>query len=236
MIDFPSAEASRQPAEEGIGLSSGEWEVDGEPILLEDEPAAEVPTPIPTTHTAIPRAAPLVVEAANPEQIIEAMLFVGGVPLTAATAGAAIRGLTAEGFREIADAIAQRYRLQHRPYAIMPREGGYALELLPAYRGLRERVFGGPRIARLAPAALDCLAAIAYRQPAAKADIDAVRGTDSGPVLRQLIRLGLIAARQRLGAGAGEVRYGTTARFLQVFGLESIEDLPRLGETESLAI
>ena len=62
--------------------------------------------------------------------------------------------------------------------------------------------------------------------------MDAIRGTDSGAVLRQLVRLGLIAVQHRAEAAVREVRYGTTPRFLQVFGLASLDELPRLGEPE----
>jgi segregation and condensation protein B len=96
---------------------------------------------------------------------------------------------------------------------------------------LRERLFGGPREARLNQAAIDVLSAIAYRQPIGRAEIDSLRGADSSGTLRQLVRLGLIAVHQRAEAGAREVRYGTTPRFLQVFGLAALDELPRLGDT-----
>jgi segregation and condensation protein B len=159
------------------------------------------------------------------------MLFVGGHALTAEAACSAIRGLTAERFREAVESLGRRYRRQRRPYAVEPRDGGYVLALLPAYRGLREKVFGGPREARLGQPALDVLAVVAYRQPVGKAEVDAVRGTDSGGVLRQLVRLGLLAVQHRAEAETREVRYGTTPRFLHVFGLRSLDDLPRLGDT-----
>jgi segregation and condensation protein B len=63
-----------------------------------------------------------------------------------------------------------------------------------------------------------------------KAEVDAIRGTDSGATLRQLVRLGLIAVQHRADASAREVRYGTTPRFLDVFGLASLDELPRLGD------
>lgn len=93
-------------------------------------------------------------------------------------------------------------------------------------------MFGGPREARLTQPALDVLAVVAYRQPVGKAEVDAARGTDSGSVLRQLVRLGLIAVRQRGDADGKEVLYGTTPRFLQVMGLGTLDDLPRLGDTQ----
>jgi segregation and condensation protein B len=129
------------------------------------------------------------------------------------------------------DLLNRRYRAQRRPYAIEARDGGFVLALLPGYRAVRERVFGGPREARLNQSSLDVLAVIAYRQPVGKAEVDAVRGMDSGGLLRQLVRLGLVAVRQRADADGKEVLYGTTPRFLQVMNLNSPDDLPRLGDT-----
>lgn len=168
----------------------------------------------------------------SPEQIIEAMLFVGGHPLTPPVACSAVRGLTPERFQAAIDALNRKYREQLRPYAVQPRDGGFVLAVPPSYRSLRERLFGGPREARLSQPAVDVLAVIAYRQPVGKAEIDAARGTDSGSVLRQLVRLGLIAVQHRAEAADREVRYGTTPRFLDVFGLGSLDELPRLGETQ----
>lgn len=158
------------------------------------------------------------------------MLFVGGHPLAAEVACAAVRGLTPERFQLAIDILNRRYRDQWRPYAIEARDDGFVLAVRPAYRNLRERLFGGPRETRLSQPALDVLSVIAYRQPVGKAEVDAIRGTDSGATLRQLVRLGLIAVQHRADATAREVRYGTTPRFLDVFGLASLDELPRLGD------
>ncbi|MDY3559371.1 SMC-Scp complex subunit ScpB [Gemmata sp. JC673] len=168
----------------------------------------------------------------SPEQLVEAMLFVGGHPLAAEVACAAVRGLTPERFQEAVAVLNKRYRDQHRPYLIESRDDGFVLSVRPAYRGLREKLFGGPREARLSQPALDVLSVVAYRQPLSKAEVDVVRGTDSGPALRQLVRLGLIAVRHRADAAEREVRYGTTPRFLQVFGLQALDELPRLGDAQ----
>lgn len=160
------------------------------------------------------------------------MLFVGGPPLTAEAACGAVRGLTPDAVRAAVDGLAAKYRRQARPYTVEARGGGWVLAPLAAYRGVRERLVGGPREARLSQPALDVLAVVAYRQPVAKAEVDAARGADSGGVLRQLVRLGLVAVAGRAEGGGREVRYGTTARFLRVFGLATLDDLPRLGDTE----
>lgn len=170
----------------------------------------------------------------SPEQLVEAMLFVGGAPLAADVACAAVRGLSAERFRAAIDALNRRYRAQWRPYAIEARGNGFVLAVRPAFRPLRERLFGGAREARLTQPALDVLSVVAYRQPVGKAEVDALRGTDSGATLRQLVRLGLVAVRHRADASGREVRYGTTSRFLQLFGLSSLDELPRLGDSEQV--
>ena len=240
----PAPAADPSPLELGQAAASqfggGAWELDAEPAAEAPEAAPEPPPPPPAAPplALFPRAEERLTSAADPppspEQLVEAMLFVGGHPLTEAVACRAVRGLTADGFREAIDALNRRYRKQHRPYTIQPRDDGFALAVLPAYRGLRERLFGGPREARLSQPALDVLAVVAYRQPVGKAEIDAVRGTDSGGVLRQLVRLGLVAVQHRAEAGTREVRYGTTPRFLQVFGLTSLDELPRLGDTQQV--
>jgi segregation and condensation protein B len=206
------------------------WELDAEiPDLPEEDPPPVIAPAPPPLKAAVPP-----IEGEEPpshEQIVEAMLFVGGHPLSAAVARSAIRGLTPERFQEAIDALNRRYRKQGRPYSIQPRDDGYVLSILPSFRGLRERLFGGPREARLNQTAIDVLSIIAYRQPVGKLEIDSVRGLDSGGTLRQLVRLGLIAVQHRAEAGSREVRYGTTPRFLQVLGIASLDELPRLGET-----
>lgn len=169
--------------------------------------------------------------SASVREIIEAALFVGGPPLTAETVHSALR-IPPAMFRETIDALNAKYKAQRRPYSLILKDGGYVLAVKPQYRSLREKLFGGPREARLSQAALDVLSLVAYRQPIEKTEIDSVRGFDSGSVIRQLVRLGLIAVQRRGEAGHSEVCYGTTPRFLKLFQLSSLDDLPRLGEAE----
>lgn len=232
-----TAERSPDPPPE----LSGDWQLDAEPPAEQEsgdrgqesgkveESVSSLPTlhsPLSTPHSD---AAP-----PSPEQLVEAMLFVGGHPLTADAACSAVRGLTPERFLAAVDSLARTYRRQRRPYTVLPRANGFVLAVTPAFRGLRERLFGGPREARLSHPAIDVLSVVAYRQPVGKAEIDAMRGTDSGSLLRQLVRLGLVAVQHRAEAGTREVRYGTTARFLKVFGLGSLDELPRLGDTSQV--
>jgi segregation and condensation protein B len=218
-------------------VGSQDWQVDevAEEVAAGEEAALSpgVPLPIVPAPGSPPLAEPVNEPTVppTPVQIVEALLFVGGPPLTAGHAADAIRGLTAEQFRECIDTLNRVYRAQARPYAVMAERGGYVLRVSRRYAAVREKLYGGPREARLTQPALDVLSLVAYRQPVGKAEIDSVRGSDSGGVLRQLVRLGLIAASES-GGESKESLYGTTPRFLEVFRLRALDDLPELGEPE----
>lgn len=186
------------------------------------EPAAPEPAPVAPRRF---RSTPPPAEAPPPvERIVEAMLFVGGPPLTAAAVAGAVRGLTPERVHEAVDALNARYRAQRRPYTVQPRGGGWVLSARPDTAAVRERLHGGPKAARLSQPAVDVLGLVAYRQPVPKAAVDAARGADSAGPLRQLVRLGLVTLRKDAGG------YATTPRFLELFGLSRVDDLPRPAE------
>ena len=75
---------------------------------------------------------------------------------------------------------------------------------------------------------------VAYRQPVTKQEIDSLRGAESGSLLRQLVRRGLIAVVQRADAQQRQVSYGTTQRFLDLFQLRSLDDLPQTQDLQRL--
>jgi segregation and condensation protein B len=167
------------------------------------------------------------------KRILEAILFTGGAPLSAVRAAEAVRGLTAAQLAEIVDELNRDYRSQGRPYRIQLRDQGYELALQPRFRTVVDRLYGSTREARLSPQALDVLSLVAYRQPVTKQEIESLRGAESGGQLRQLVRLGLIAL-QRGEANQKEVCYGTTAKFLKLFGLLSLDDLPRTQDLQKI--
>lgn len=191
-------------------------------------PAADAPTPVADAPSSPEDTPP------DPLRIIEALLFVAGQPLKAERICEIIRGLTAEQFIEAVDTLNHAYRQQGRPYAILAQEHGYLLTLRPRFLEVVEKVYGGPREARLSTAAIDVLSLVAYRQPVGKADIDSYRGAESGPLLRQLVRRGLIQVVCLGGADKRQVAYATSPRFLQMFGLSNLEDLPRTQDPQQM--
>jgi segregation and condensation protein B len=167
-------------------------------------------------------------------RIIEALLFVGGTPLTAKRAREILRGLSEEQFDGAITQLNADYRRQARPYAIQPQGAGWVLTLRPSYRQVIDKLYGGVREARLSTAAIDVLALVAYRQPVSKSDVDTMRGADSGALLRQLVRRGLVQIMPLPGARPREVAYSTTPKFLEMLGLQSLDDLPKTHDLQQL--
>jgi segregation and condensation protein B len=168
------------------------------------------------------------------ERLVEAMLFLGGPPLTPARASEAVRGLAPERLAEAVERLNRAYRQQGRPYHIQFRNDGYELVLRPRFTRVVDRLAGSPREARLSPQALDVLALVAYRQPVTRAGVEGLRGADSAGPLRQLVRLGLIAVQRGSAAADPDVTYSTTTRFLTLFRLRSLDDLPRTQDLQRL--
>jgi segregation and condensation protein B len=211
------------------------WEVDA-PMELVPDDEAEVLAP-PVDVPPAPKPTPLGKKSTEPDDappslsnLVASLLFVGGEPLTATAATATIRGLTATGFEEQIELLNRTYRAQNRPYTIVPRGEGYVLQVKVQFHSLRERLYGGPREVRLSQPALDVLSVIAYKQPVSKGELDAARGQESSGLIRQLLRLGLISATRVATAGRSTVGYCTTPRFLELFQLGSLDDLPRLDD------
>lgn len=164
----------------------------------------------------------------SPVQVIEAALFVGGAPLTAKKISNMVRGSFDTAFVEqTLDELNAAYLAQGRPYEIRLGEGGYRLELRAEYDRLRHRVYGsGPREVRLAQDVLEVLALVAYLQPISQKDVESHGKANAGNLLRQLLRRDLISFERGPG-GRKDLQYQTTPRFLSVFGLASLEDLPQ---------
>lgn len=113
--------------------------------------------------------------------------------------------------------------------------GGYRLRTATASAPW-VRAMTGRRPVRLSRAALETMAIVAYRQPITRSDVDNVRGVDSSVVLRSLLEKDLVRILGRKEEPGRPMIYGTTRKFLEVFGLEGIKELPSLKEFTELAV
>lgn len=169
----------------------------------------------------------------SPSSILEAMLFVGSAtdePLTGERVAALMRGVRASEIDAAVRELNERYRAENRPYQITSEGAGYRLTLLPDFYRIRERLYGKTRQARLSQAAIEVLSLVAYNQPLSADDLTRLRGMPAGAILSQLVRRQLLAL-DRTDPEFPKGRYKTTPRFLQIFGLESLDELPRSEET-----
>lgn len=160
----------------------------------------------------------------TPVQLVEALLFVAGEPVTVADLARALE-VPADAIEQALETLAaacggRGIRLQR---------DGDRLQLVsaPEAAAAIERFLGVQAPTRLSPAALEVLAIIAYRQPMTRAQVEAIRGVDSGSVIRALLARDLLAEIGRLETAGRPILYATTAEFLRQFGLSSLEDLPR---------
>jgi len=116
------------------------------------------------------------------------------------------------------------------PIALRKIGGAWRLLTEPELAGVVGRLRSEPKPERISAAALETLAIIAYRQPVSKAEIEAIRGVQAGPVLRSLVDRGLVRITGRAELPGQPLLYGTTREFLERFGLSALKDLPRDGE------
>jgi segregation and condensation protein B len=167
-------------------------------------------------------------------RILEALLFIGGGPLNCDQACAVVPGMTPVEFLRCLDTLNRSYRLQGRPYQIRATNKACELVLRPKFLAVVEKILGASREARLSSAALDVLSLVAYRQPLTKQEIDGMRGAESGAVLRQLVRRGLLTVVHQENEGKAEPVYCTTRRFVEFFQLRGLEDLPQTQDLQRL--
>ena len=187
-------------------------------------PTAEPPAPKPADADD---SCPL-----NPRTILEAMLFVGNRdnrPLSVARAAELMRDVEPDEIPPLVDELNRSYEARGAAYRIVGEGDGYRLTLCRELHSLRDRFYGRLREARLSQAAIDVLALVAYQQPITGEKIGRLRGKPSSHVLAHLVRRGLLRI-ERPESQRRTPHYYTTDRFLRLFNLQSLEDLPRSEE------
>jgi segregation and condensation protein B len=108
--------------------------------------------------------------------------------------------------------------------------GGWQILTTPDTSAVVQRLFQERKAERISPAALETLAVVAYRQPVTKAEIEAIRGVQVGPILRNLVDRALVKVIGRADVPGHPLQYGTTKTFRDKFGLAGLGDLPRDSE------
>jgi segregation and condensation protein B len=168
------------------------------------------------------------------QRIIEALLFSCDVPLTFMRVKELIGEISVEDFAADVEELERFYQGSGRAFGIARVAGGVQLNSRPEYSSWIRRLMKDRLRTRLSRSALETLAIIAYRQPLARAEIERIRGVDSEGVLGTLMERGLVTVGGRATTVGRPLLYVTTQDFLRHFGLNSLDDLPKLRELQGL--
>lgn len=211
----PDADEAGQPAEEQ------EPETEPSPEQDEEEGAEKEPAKELAPETlALCRSA------------IEAMLFSSADPVSSRKLAGVLKdiGVDGRGIRRIIRDLAKEYNESKRGFVIEEVAGGFQMLSRPELAEYVADLHGGESHAKMSQAALETLAVVAYKQPVTRADIEAIRGVQAGPLLRTLLHKGLVKITGRAEVLGRPLLYGTTSKFLEHFGLKSINELPKVEE------
>lgn len=208
----------------------------GKPTRVADDPQADAGQAGPRAQDAAPSSASgSRADAADPSgepetgAIIEALLFASDAPLSPTKLADYVGGeLTAGQIREHVRALNEKYAAAGLSFCIEHIAKGYQMLSLPAFRPWIRRMNARAAQTRLSNAALETLAIIAYRQPIIRADIEAIRGVAPGETINRLRELGLVRVVGRADMVGRPMLYGTTEKFLDVFGLPDLKSLPKV--------
>jgi segregation and condensation protein B len=163
------------------------------------------------------------------ESVIEAVLFASDEPLSEARLADIVETHVRQIRRHI-KSLNDRYKANNNAFRIEQIAGGYQMLTLDVFNPWLKKLLRVRSDSKLSPAALETLAIIAYKQPVMRADIEAIRGVASGEVIRTLMYKGLAKIVGRAEVLGRPMLYGTTKKFLEVFGLNSLKDLPKIEE------
>lgn len=165
---------------------------------------------------------------------VEALIMASPEPLPSRKIAEMVEGLTPSLVGQAVATLNNRYMESGNSFRIREIAGGYQIFIVPEFAGYVQEIFSRRRKLRLTRASLETLAIVAYRQPVTRADIEQIRGVASDGVLHTLAEKNMIAIRGRADTVGKPLQYGTTDEFLKFFGLNSIDDLPRMSEIEEL--
>ncbi len=161
--------------------------------------------------------------------IVEALVFASDVPLTVDRLKDVLGEADRKAIQEILQDIELEYRQRSGALCLMEVAGGYQFrtktDYAPWIRKLR-----GIRPVPLSPAAMESLSVVAYRQPVTRQEVEKIRGVDVSGSLKGLLEKKLIRIVGRKNVPGKPIMYGTTRRFLEVFDLKDLSELPTLRE------
>ena len=163
----------------------------------------------------------------NVKSIVESFLFVNEAPLAVAEM-AKVLEVDKKQLEQAIEELIQEYKSRYSGIAIIKVAGGYKMVSAKENSEWVKKLYKSKFRRRLSNAALETLAIIAYRQPVTKLEIESIRGVNAEGTLKNLLEMGLVKITGRKEVVGRPFTYGTTKKFLEHFGLNSLKDLPAL--------
>ena len=164
-------------------------------------------------------------------RLVAGLLFASPEPLPPARIARLVdprrQRVNADRVREALEKLSDQLEGSVLPVQVRMLAGGAQLLTDPEVAAEITRLFSSRKVERMTPAGLETLAVVAYRQPVTKGEIEAIRGVQAGPVLRNLVDRDLIKVTGRADQPGSPLQYGTTREFLERFGLNDLSELPR---------
>lgn len=176
------------------------------------------------------------VEEEKLESIVESILFASDRPVSLASIQHVFKGtnIKKDKIKRALDTLAVEYAGGRRGVSLEEITGGYQLRTKLDNMNFLKRTLK-TRVFKLSGPALETLSIVAYKQPVIKMEIDQIRGVESGHLLRALMEKGLVCFEAKAEHLPGKpMQYGTTRRFLEIFGLRNIKELPTLSQIDEL--
>ncbi|MEK2645487.1 SMC-Scp complex subunit ScpB [Bdellovibrio sp. BCCA] len=175
------------------------------------------------------------VEEERLESIVESVLFASDRPVSLASLKLLFKGTNIKGdkIRRALDQLAVEYAGGRRGVTLEEVPGGYQLRTKIDNMDFLKRTLK-TRQFKLSGPALEVLSIVAYKQPTVKAEVDEIRGVESGHLLRALMEKNLVAFEGKSELPGRPMQYGTTKKFLEIFGLRSLKELPTLSQIDEL--
>jgi segregation and condensation protein B len=158
--------------------------------------------------------------------VVEALLLSTHHPLTAGRVAELMELPGTKAVRRAIKLLNEQYESGDRSFRIEQVAGGYQILTLPKYGEHLKKLHQKEIDSKLTKAALETMAIIAYKQPILRADVEAIRGVACGETIRSLMEKHLVKIGGRAEVPGRPILYGTTKRFLELFGLNSLKDLP----------
>lgn len=168
------------------------------------------------------------------KQIVEGLIFASDVPISENKIASIVEELTPKQVSGIIEELNAEYSKNSRAVFITRIAGGFQLNTREDLSPWIKQLYKGRMRPRLSQASLESLAIVAFRQPVSRVEIDAIRGVNSGGVIKNLLERNLISIAGRADGPGKPLIYGTTREFLRYIGINDISELPKPREIEEI--